>query len=71
MKRIIIVLTLLLGYLSPTVYGQLTLDSCQQRARANYPLVKRYNLIEKSNEDSLANAGKNYLTQFAVSAKAT
>lgn len=71
MKRIIIVLTLLLGYLSPTVYGQLTLDSCQQRARANYPLVKRYNLIEKSNEYSLANAGKNYLPQFAVSAKAT
>ena len=71
MKRIIIVLTLLLGYLSPTVYGQLTLDSCQQRARANYPLVKRYNLIEKSNEYSLATAGKNYLPQFAVSAKAT
>ena len=60
MKRIIIVLTLLLGYLS-SVYGQLTLDSCQQRARANYPLVKRYNLIEKSNKYSLANAGKTTL----------
>ena len=71
MKRLIIVLSLLLGNLSPSVYGQLTLDSCQQRARANYPLVKRYNLIEKSNEYSMDNAGKNYLPQFTVFAKAT
>jgi len=49
----------------------LTLDSCQSKARKNYPLLKQYGLIEKSTEYNLANAGKGYLPQFNLSARAT
>ncbi len=49
----------------------LTLDSCQSKARKNYPLLKQYGLIEKTAEYNLANAGKGYLPQFNLSARAT
>ena len=52
-------------------YSQLTLEACQEKARENYPLVKQYDLLEKSREYTLANAGKGYLPQLSLSAKAT
>jgi outer membrane protein TolC len=48
--------------------AQLTLEACQQKAKANYPLIKQYDLIEKSKEFSLSNAGKAYLPQVSVTA---
>jgi len=52
-------------------FGQLTIEQCYEKARENYPLVKRYNLIEQSGEYNLKNASKGYLPQFSLSAKAT
>lgn len=49
----------------------LTLDDCQLKARANYPLIKRYELIEKTKDYSLSNAAKGYLPQISVTAKAS
>lgn len=51
--------------------AQLTIDECQAKARENYPLIKRYDLIKKSQEYTLSNAGKDYLPQFALTAKAS
>ena len=48
-------------------YAQIILDSCQVKARKNYPLIHQYDLIEQSKEFSLANAGKSYLPQLDVS----
>lgn len=55
------------------VAGQTTLnlDSCKQKARTNYPLLKQYGLIEKTAAFNLSNANKAYLPQVNLSAKAT
>lgn len=69
MKRILISLSLILVTLG--AHAQFTLEECQSLARGNYPLVRQYGLIEKSQEYNLANAGKGYLPQFSLSGKAT
>lgn len=48
------------------VYGQFTLDSCQQLARRNYPAIKQLELIEASKEMTVSNAVRNYLPHFEV-----
>jgi len=69
MKRIFFLLILMGGYLS--ALAQLTLDDCQKKARENYPIIKRYDLIERSKQYNLSNAAKGYLPQLQVNAKAT
>ncbi|MDR1381031.1 MAG: TolC family protein [Tannerella sp.] len=51
--------------------AQHTLDGCQALARENYPLIKRYGLINKSTEYSVANAAKAYLPQVSLAIQAT
>ena len=46
----------------------LTVDSCYAFAVRNYPLIKQYDLIEKSKEYTLSNAGKAYLPQVSITA---
>jgi outer membrane protein TolC len=46
----------------------LTIDSCYEKAKRNYPLIKQYDLIEKSAEYNISNAGKSYLPQFSATA---
>jgi len=56
---------------SPAAYGQLTLDACREKARANYPLIRQYGLIDRSAEYNLSNASRGYLPQVSVMAKAS
>lgn len=51
--------------------AQLTLEECYRQARANYPLIRQYGLIEKTQEYNLENAARGYLPQLAFSAQAT
>jgi outer membrane protein TolC len=46
--------------------GQVSLESCQSMARENYPLIRQYELIEKSKGYTLSNANKMYLPQLDV-----
>lgn len=69
MKRIVLFLSFSL--VAILMSAQVTLEDCQQKTQANYPLVRQYDLIEKTKEFNLANASKGYLPQFALSAKAT
>ncbi len=55
----------------PLAGQRLSLDSCQSKARAHYPLAMQYGLIEKTTDVTLSNANKAYLPQLSVSAKAT
>jgi len=71
MKHFIIVFILFLNVQFLSAFGQLTIDSCQAKARSNYPLIRQYGLIEQSEGYTLSNAGKGYLPQFSISAKAT
>lgn len=68
-KRIILLLASL--WSMSGMYGQITLEECRRKTQDNYPLVRQYDLIEKTKEYSLDNASKGYLPQFALSAKAT
>lgn len=72
MKRLFILTTFLLG-ISPICLNaqELTLEESQQQARAHYPLIKRYGLIEKTKEYNISNADKGYLPQVSLSAKAS
>lgn len=65
------ILFILLFIYAKLSFGQLSLESCQTKAQSNYPLIKRYQLIEKSRDYNLSNAGKGYLPQISLSAKAT
>jgi len=50
---------------------EITLNGCLEKARENYPLIKQYGLIEKTLEYNLSNAGKAYLPQLSLNARAT
>lgn len=52
-------------------FAQLRIEACYEKARANYPLIKQYGLIEKTKEYNLSNAAKGYLPQVTFSAQAT
>jgi len=49
----------------------LSIDSCYAMAKRNYPLVKQYDLIEKSRSYSLNNVAKGYLPQVNIGGYAT
>lgn len=38
--------------------AQITLESCKQQARENYPLVRQYDLIQLSEQYTLSNVAK-------------
>ena len=70
MKREIFFLSLAL-LACTSAFGQITIEDCYEKARANYPLIKRHNLIERAREYSLSNVSKAWLPQVGLSAKAT
>lgn len=71
MKQLILKFLLLIC-LPIGAFGQsITLDECQTKAKANYPLVKQYDLIEQTAQYNISNANKGYLPQLTLSAKAT
>ena len=48
-----------------------TLEECQRAAEQNYPLIRQYDLIEKTTELTVANIQKGWLPQISASAQAT
>ena len=69
MRRIIqlVVLVVISGAMS----AQVTLDSCRSWAKANYPAIRQYALIEKSTEYSVSNAARAWIPRVVLSAQAT
>ena len=51
--------------------AELTLDECQQLARENYPLIRRYELLEQTEQLTLSNTKKGWLPQVSFNAQAT
>ena len=49
----------------------LTIETCQQKARNNYPLIRQHGLIDLSEQYSISNIGKAWLPQIAFNAQAT
>lgn len=63
----LVVISVLIS-ISSTQAQVLTVDSCYALANRNYPLIKQYGLIEKTEEYTLSNAGKAYLPQVSITA---
>lgn len=53
------------------VFAQITLSECRSLARANYPLIKQFRLVEQSRSLSLSNASKAWLPQISLNARAS
>lgn len=53
------------------VFAQVTLEDCYEKAESNYPLIKQYDLIEKTRQYNLSNASKGYLPQIHLAAQAS
>lgn len=71
MKKIVLFPFLLLLLFNIEASAQFTIEECYEKARLNYPQIKLYDLIGKSEQYNQANASKGYLPQFSLSAKAT
>jgi outer membrane protein TolC len=61
------------GFLSLAAKSQnnLTIEECYRLARENYPLVKKADLIAKTSQYTVENAGKGYLPQLSFSGQAS
>lgn len=51
--------------------AQTTLDDCQKWAAENYPLLKRYELLQATTDYTVANINKGWLPQLSAGAQAT
>jgi outer membrane protein TolC len=73
MRRIVILIAMLGSAVTAVAQAQeqtrLTIEDCYRLARANYPLVEQYELIDKTAEYNLANAAKGWLPQVMFSAQ--
>jgi len=72
MKKIFIIGCL---FFAGSLYSQpathLTLDSCYELAKQNYPLIKQRDLIARTKDYSISNAAKGYLPQLNLVGQAT
>ena len=57
--------------LQGTLSAQLTLEACYRAARENYPLVRQFDLIERTKDFTVENATKIYFPQLSFSGKAS
>lgn len=56
---------------STAAMSQITLQECRQKAHDNYPVIKRYRLVEQTRDYNIANASKGYLPQIDVTGLAS
>jgi len=46
--------------------AQVNIQNCQDKARANYPMIRQYDLIAKSTDYTISNANKAYLPHVSI-----
>jgi outer membrane protein TolC len=63
-------LVFFLFLISPGIQAQtriITIEKCYELAKQNYPLIRSHDLIARTSNYSIENAGKSFLPQFSVS----
>ena len=71
MQRKVLLISLV-SVLTLAIQAQsVSLDSCRSWARANYPTVRQYELVQKSEQYSVSNAARAWIPQIRFSAQAT
>jgi len=68
MKKLIFIGFMVLLCLLRLSAQSLTVEACQDKAKANYPQVKQYGLIEQTAQYNLKNTNMGYLPQLTLSA---
>ncbi|MDR1273638.1 MAG: TolC family protein [Odoribacteraceae bacterium] len=71
MRRVFLLIITLLLLPGTRGHAQLSLEECQARARANYPLDRQRDLIEQERAIDLRDANKGYLPRLSLAARAT
>lgn len=66
-----VLLSLLLLITAADVAAQVTLDSCKAWARANYPVIRQFGLVEQTRRFTVGNAAKAWLPQVSFTATAS
>ena len=67
-----VLLILLTFVLTQAIHARVvSLDSCHRWAQGNYPTVRQYELVEKSEQYSVSNAARAWIPQIRLSAQAT
>jgi outer membrane protein TolC len=65
-------MAVLLVFCTNMAYSQtITIEECLRKAKNNYPLIKQFDLIEKSKEYNIANLRKTLLPQAAINVQAS
>ncbi|MDR2383639.1 MAG: TolC family protein [Prevotellaceae bacterium] len=63
---------ILLMFCMDVSYSQtMTIEECFRKAKANYPLIKQHNLVERSKEYSISNLQKTFLPQIVANVQAS
>lgn len=68
MRKIVLLFIL---QLCTTLAWSITLDECHRLARENYPMIRLYDILEKTKSFTLEMAGKAWLPQMQLSAQTT
>ena len=71
MRRYFLLLLLMISLAGRAQHAVYTLEKCYALARQNYPLIKKHDLIARTSNYSVENAGKGWLPQFSVSGQAS
>ncbi len=71
MKRCLFIGFMFIGLAAKAQNTVYTLEKCYALARQNYPLIKKHDLIARSSNYSIENAGKEWLPQFSLGGQAT
>lgn len=69
MRKSIVVI--LLMFLTFSAKAQITLEQLQEQARANYPAIRKYGLVEQSRDFTLSNVAKGNLPQVLFQGNAS
>ena len=70
MKKVFFIFLILFLKISP-IQAELTLEHCQELARENYPVIKKYGLLEKSLEIDLSDINKSWLPSIVIYGQGT
>jgi len=70
-RNFIIITLLIVNYQFSILnsFAQLSVEMCYEKARANYPLIKQYDLIEQAKAYNIAATNKNWLPQVSLTGK--
>ena len=63
----VILFFIVITVLSHPAWAQIALEECQELARYNYPLLKKYDLIKQTSGYNIRNINKGYMPQLSFS----